>query len=82
MDEQLLEEIYRENLEERLIAHLAQRCGFTLEKAMDVYYHSSLAGKIHQGTEGVQYLDHKVLVDILLETEPVRQTPTAGETQG
>jgi hypothetical protein len=27
---------------------------FSLEKAMDIYYHSKLADKIHQGTEGIQ----------------------------
>ena len=36
---------------------------------MDVYYHSKLADKIHQGTEGIQYLDYKVLADILRDTE-------------
>ena len=34
---------------------------------MDVYYKSDLAEKIHQGTEGIQYLDYKVLAQILLE---------------
>ena len=29
-----------------------------------------LADKIHHGVEGVQYLDHKVLAQILEETEP------------
>ncbi len=70
MDEQILEQIYQENLEERLIAHLAEVHGLTLEKAMDIYYHSKLADKIHQGVNGVQYLDYKVLAQILWETEP------------
>ena len=70
MDENVLEEIYQENLEERLISYLAETQGISLEKAMDIYYHSKLAEKIHQGVEGVQYLDHKVLVEILLQTEP------------
>ncbi len=69
MDEQILEQIYQENLEERLIAHLAEVHGLTLEKAMDIYYHSKLADKIHQGVNGVQYLDYKVLAQILWETE-------------
>ena len=29
-----------------------------------------IADKIHHGVEGVQYLDHKVLAQILEETEP------------
>ena len=46
-------------------------CGVALEKAMDVYYHSRLAEKIYRGINGIQYLDYKVLVDILHDTEPV-----------
>lgn len=69
MNEEMLENIYQENLEERLIAHLAETCGFSYEKAMDVYYSSSLSDKIHLGKNGIQYLDYKVLVQILLETE-------------
>ena len=70
MDDRILEQSYRENLEERLIAFLAESHGITLEKAMDLYYHSKLAEKIHQGAEGVQYLDHKTLAEILAKTEP------------
>ena len=70
MDEAILEQTYQENLEERLIARLAEKNHFSLEKAMDVYYHSKLADRIHQGTEGIQYLDYKVLAEILRDTEP------------
>ena len=63
MDETILEQTYQENLEERLIAYIAEQSGFSLEKAMNVYYHSKLADKIHQ------YLDYKVLADILRDTE-------------
>ena len=70
MDDQILEDTYQENLEERLIACLAERNGIPLEEAMDIYYRSRLAGQIHQGTEGIQYLDHKVRAQILEETEP------------
>ena len=41
-----------------------------LEQAMDIYYSSQLAQKIHDGKDDVQYLDYKVLVQILLDTEP------------
>ncbi len=70
MDEKILEQTYRENLEEHLILYLAEQNGFSLEKAMDVYYQSRLAGKIHLGSEGIQYLDYKVLAEILRDTEP------------
>lgn len=65
-----LEKYYREELEERLISHLAAVKGITLEEAMDCYYRSRLAQKIHQGLDDVQYLDYRVLVRILLNTEP------------
>ena len=70
MNDKVLEQTYRENLEERLIVYIADQNGFSLEQAMDLYYHSDLAEKIHQGMEGIQYLDHKVLAQILQETEP------------
>lgn len=70
MSEDILEQVYQENLEERIISCLAKDNGLSLEKAMDVYYNSKLAGKIHRGDEGIQYLDYKVLAQILLETEP------------
>ena len=72
MDERILEQTYQENLEERLIAYISDQYGVSLEKAMDVYYSSSLAEKIHQGVEGIQYLDYKVLAQMLHETEPER----------
>lgn len=70
MDGEILEKYYRESLEERLIAYLAERRGISLEEAMRAYYCSRLAEKIHNGANGVQYLDEKVLAQILLETEP------------
>lgn len=65
-----LEKYYREELEERLISHLAEVKGITLEEAMDCYYRSRLAEKIYEGLDDVQYLDYRVLVRILLNTEP------------
>ena len=69
MNEEALEKVYQENLEERIIAYLAEKCDFSYEKAMDRYYSSKLSDKIYMGKEGIQYLDYKVLVQILLETE-------------
>ena len=69
MNEEILEKVYQEKLEERLIAYLAKMCNFSYEKAMDIYYSSKLADKIYLGKDGIQYLDYKVLVQILLETE-------------
>jgi hypothetical protein len=72
VDDRILEQTYQENLEERLIAYIADQHGFSLEKAMDIYYSSDLAEKIHNGIDGIQYLDYKVLGQILQETEPGR----------
>ncbi|MCF0223885.1 MAG: hypothetical protein HUK20_06415 [Fibrobacter sp.] len=69
MDENVLEKVYQERLEERVIAHLAQVKSCSLEKAMDLYYHSKLSDKINRGKDGIQYLDYKVLVQILVDTE-------------
>lgn len=69
MDGEALERVYQENLEERIIAHLSETRDISLEQAMDIYYHSRLADKIYQGVEGIQYLDFKVLVQILCEAE-------------
>ena len=72
MDDRILEQTYQENLEERLIAYIADQHSVSLEKAMDIYYSSDLAEMIHDGIEGIQYLDHKVLAQILQESEPER----------
>ena len=72
MDENVLEQVYQEKLEERIIAQIAKENAISLEKAMDIYYGSELADKIHQGMEGIQYLDYRVLTQILEETEPKR----------
>ena len=76
MSEDVLERVYQESLEERIITYLAEEEKISLEKAMNIYYNSKLANRIHQGEYGIQYLDYKVLVQILRETEPelVRKT--------
>ncbi len=70
IDGEVLEKIYQENLEENLVAHLAKVKNISLYEAMDIYYRSKLSEKIARGTYGIQYLDHKVLTQILLDTEP------------
>jgi len=69
MNEAALENVYSENLEERIISCLAEKKNLSLDEAMDVYYRSRLAKKIQQGVEGIQYLDYQVLVEILCDTE-------------
>ncbi len=67
MDENVLEQVYQENLEEQIISHLANIKDIPLEKAMDIYYGSRLADMISRGENGIQYLDYKVLTQILCE---------------
>lgn len=69
MNEELLENIYRENLEERIIAYLAEIRSLSYEEAMDLYYGSTLSDKIYHGKYGIQYLDYKILAQILLKME-------------
>ena len=69
MDEETLEYMYREELDERLIAHLADVTNLPLDKALDLYYHSRMADMIGHGMYGIQYLDYKVLVEMMMDTE-------------
>ena len=57
MNGDVLERVYQESLEERIISYLAETEKISLEKAMNIYYNSKLAGKIHEGEYGIQYLD-------------------------
>ena len=68
--EEALEKIYLEKLDEMLIAYLAKVRDTSLEEAMELYYRSRLASLIADNREGVQYLDYKTLVQMLLEYEP------------
>lgn len=70
MNGDTLEKYYQEGLEERIIACIADEENISFEKAMDIYYNSKMAEWIYQGKYGVQYLDYKVLVQILITTEP------------
>ena len=65
MTERELENFYREHLEESIIFCLSERRNIPYEKAMEFYYNSKLADRIHDGEYGVQYLDHSVLTDFL-----------------
>ena len=69
MSEDILEKVYQENLEERIISYIAETYKVSFEDAMRIYYSSKLANKIHNGEYGVQYLDHKVLAQILFEVK-------------
>lgn len=69
VDDKLMEQIYQESLEEKLIMNISQELNLSLPQAMDLYYNSRLANKIHRGKYGIQYLDYHVLTDYLLKYE-------------
>ena len=70
MDDKVLEKIYLENLDERIIRYIAEPNYISFEEATRLYYSSKLSNKIYNGDNGIQYLDHKVLAALLQETEP------------
>lgn len=65
IDDKDFERIYQEYLEEDIISYLAKIHNISLEKAMDLYYNSQIAEKIHQGKYGIQYLDYKILAEMI-----------------
>ena len=67
MDGNVLEKIYQESLSERIIAELANERKLSFEDAMNLYYNSRLAKLIQQGKYDIQYLDYKVLTQMLCE---------------
>lgn len=60
-----LENVYREHLEEDIIFNLHKRKDISLEDAMDMYYKSKVAERIHKGEYGIQYLDSNILIDMI-----------------
>ena len=65
MQEQDLENIYREHLEENIILELSKKRKISLEDAMNLFYESSLSKEIAKGEYGIQYLDSSILADLI-----------------
>ena len=63
-------DFYREELDERIIARLAEVKALPLDEAMDIYYRNRLSTQVANGTFGIDNLDYKYLVDDLIENEP------------
>ena len=61
---------YKERLEERIIAYLAEIGRITPDEAMDIYYRSRLSRQIDQGLFGIENMDYKYLANDLVENEP------------
>ena len=69
MDDKILEQVYQENLEERLIAFISEKNDIPLEKAMEIYYRSKLSQQINDGSYGIENMDYRYLVQDLIENE-------------
>lgn len=61
---------YKERLEERIIAYLAEIRRITPDEALDIYYRSRLSRQIDQGLFGIENMDYKYLANDLVENEP------------
>lgn len=66
----VLTKIYKQNLEESIIAYLAEIKNLELRVSMDIYYKSKLASQIEKELYGIENLDYKYLVNDLIENEP------------
>lgn len=64
-----LEKFYIQSLDNDIIAYLAEVKNIELILAMDIYYKSLLCKQIHNGENGIQYLDYKYLAEDLIENE-------------
>lgn len=70
IDKNVLSEEYKQNLEEFIIAYLAEIKNLELRNSMDIYYRSKLAVQIAEGLYGIENLDYKYLVQDLIDNEP------------
>ena len=61
---------YLQELEQKIILHLAEAKGVDLSTAMDWYYRSRLADQITQNDFDIAFLDSKYLARDLVENEP------------
>ncbi|MBB6622370.1 hypothetical protein H7E67_02895 [Clostridium gasigenes] len=68
-NQEQLEKIYIQSLDNSIISYLSEKKGIDNRISMDIYYKSQLCIQIHNGENGVQYLDYKYLVEDLLENE-------------
>ncbi|MBY7024829.1 hypothetical protein FDA33_04835 [Clostridium botulinum] len=64
-----LEKFYIQSLDSDIINFLAEKQNMDTRLAMDIYYRSLLCKQVHNGENGIQYLDYKCLVEDLLENE-------------
>ena len=69
VDKEQLTSVYKQNLENDIIKHIAEIKGIDLRKAFDIYYSSRLAEEIMEGKHGIENMDAKYLAEDLIENE-------------
>lgn len=67
--QEVLEQTYKQNLENSIITFLAELKSIELRDAMNIYYQSKLAKQIEQGIYGIDNMDYKYLAQDLIENE-------------
>ena len=69
VDREQLTLVYKQNLENDIIKHIAEIKGIDLRQAFDIYYSSELAEQILEGKCGIENIDAKYLAEDLIENE-------------
>lgn len=69
IDREQLALVYKQNLEQNIIEHIAQIKEIGLREAFDIYYSSKLAEQIMEGKYGIENMDAKYLAEDLIENE-------------
>ena len=64
-----LAKIYKQNLEEGIVAYISAEKDISLEAAMDVFYRSELSKQINEGKFGIENMDYKYLAEDLMQNE-------------
>lgn len=69
VDKEQLTLVYKQNLENDIIKHIAEIKSIDLRQAIDIYYSSKLAEQILEGQCGIENMDAKYLAEDLIENE-------------
>ena len=72
VDKEQLTLVYKQNLENDIIKHIAEIKSIDLRQAIDIYYSSKLAEQILEGKCGIENMDAKYLAEDLIENELYR----------
>lgn len=68
-NQEKLTKLYKQNLEENIVAYISEKQEITIEEAMDIFYTSELCHQITEGKFGIEYLDFKHLANDLMVNE-------------